>query len=43
MMDEIYFFDLPVYRLSPQKYDLERESAIATERTHYAICEMFDR
>lgn len=33
MMDEIYFFDLPVYRLSPQKYDLERESAIATERT----------
>lgn len=33
MMDELYFFDLPVYRLSPEQYALEWESAIAIERT----------
>lgn len=32
MVNEIYFFDLPVYRLSPADYDLAREKEIAARR-----------
>jgi hypothetical protein len=35
-MDEVYFFDLPVYRVSPEKYALAWERAISVERERIA-------
>ncbi|KQY03696.1 hypothetical protein ASE23_12925 [Rhizobium sp. Root73] len=31
-MDEVYFFDLPVYRLSPEDYALAWEKGVAADR-----------